>query len=161
MMIYSVIGDANGKNGIFCNPDASRIIYYLSFDRGYGPPAKIRSEIERAVNMGLIEIDDLTSEVRYTEKGAVMIEELEITNASFINIKIRKAEELEEKGMEGKARMLRTSAGNENIIWTGPGEWGLGFNREKKFSKPSRKRKVKTVGNIKIRGAPPRPVKRE
>jgi hypothetical protein len=152
--------------GVLGNAEFSSVANFLTYDILYAPLSIIMREIKRAITMGLIQMDEITRVLSFTEAGLKFMEENSITDG--VNPKLYKAIELDAKGVGSLSRTLRMEIDKEGLFWWPP-EWP-GRSTKITFVKadsetparrePDKKQVPPTTGDeIKVTKKPPRPVR--
>ena len=165
MLLYMAIG----KGGNLDHPLLSNLVVFYSFDQHIAPPSCIKVELERAKNLGFIEINPTDSRVSFTQKGWGAAEEHNVTIESFTNPKFFMKLELESKAkkladpilarqVQIKIDKLADDIDREGVFWRGPPEWG--YAGWEGAPRPAAEKKEIAVGSdLKITKAPPKPRK--
>jgi hypothetical protein len=168
MLLYEAIGNGGTMN----DPPLQSLVFYYAFTLKIAPPSIIKAELERAKNLGLIDIDQRTSIVSFTQKGLDEIKEHDITMDSFINPSFLSKKNMEKKMKEindpamamqfsVKIKQLADRIAQEGLLWKGPPEWvGSGWGAQAKPMLPGRK-EIAITADFKITKAPPKPRKLE
>lgn len=116
--LLRMLSHAIGDPGCMMKVTTDSLVNFLSFDVKYNKPSIIRAEIARAFNMDLLETED--GIVKFTTKALEEIDKLGFGDG--LNDKLRKAMNMEKKGMNTLAMKLRMDLGREGTLWT-PDEW--------------------------------------
>ena len=166
MLLYMAIGDG----GILDNPVLQDLVFFYSFSKFIASPTHVKMELDRAKNLGFIEIDAMTSRVSLTEKGLAAANEHDVNCYSFMNPKFYTRNELEEKAnkitdqtlvrqIHNKIEILGNDIEREGAIWIGPSEWERGgWEINSKPIEPAKK-EIVVSSDLKITKAPPKPRK--
>jgi len=165
MMLYWAIG----KGGVLSDPVLFNLVCFYSYDLKIAPPALIKSEIERAKRMGLIDVNEMNTQVTFTEKGFDAVKENDISMDSFMNPKMRSIREMEKRMSKMSDKLLaqqiqikvdktRMAMSGEHLLWRGPPEWGLGWGVAQPAATEAKK-EIAVGDDLKITKAPPKPKK--